>query len=53
MQNIRLSINVQKLSGVRILRSNNHAGDPTNYVAIPLSISLFHAIVQAHILCCP
>lgn len=36
MQNIRLSINVQKLSGVRILRSNNHAGDPTNYVAIPL-----------------
>lgn len=37
MNNIRVSINCQKLSGVRIIRSNNHAGEPTNYVAIPMS----------------
>lgn len=37
MQNIRISINCQKLAGVRIIRSNNHAGEPTNYVAIPMS----------------
>lgn len=36
MQNLRVSINVQKIPGTRILRSNNHAGEPTNYVAIPL-----------------
>ena len=37
MQNIRISVNCQKLGGVRIIRSNDHNGEPTNYVAIPLS----------------